>query len=71
MLAVGSTGHGAFVGMLVGSVMEHCVGHARCPVVVVRHCENAAEGTLISRGSFSVGTGQATKKEIGKGKIQR
>lgn len=23
-------------GMLLGSVSQHCVGHARCPVVVVR-----------------------------------
>ncbi len=36
LLVVGSRGHGAFVGMLVGSVSEHCVSHAPCPVVVVR-----------------------------------
>lgn len=36
LLVVGSRGHGAFVGMLVGSVSEHCVSHATCPVVVVR-----------------------------------
>ena len=37
LLVVGSRGHGAFVGMLLGSVSEHCVSHAQCPVVVVRH----------------------------------
>lgn len=37
LLVVGSRGHGAFVGMLLGSVSEHCVTHAPCPVVVVRH----------------------------------
>jgi nucleotide-binding universal stress UspA family protein len=37
MLVVGSRGHGAFMGMLLGSVSEHCVSHAPCPVVVVRH----------------------------------
>jgi nucleotide-binding universal stress UspA family protein len=36
LLVVGSRGHGAFVGMLLGSVSEHCVSHAPCPVVVVR-----------------------------------
>ncbi len=42
LLVVGSSGHGAFVGMLLGSVSEHCIGHASCPVVVVRHHEKAA-----------------------------
>lgn len=37
LLVVGSRGHGAFMGMVLGSVSEHCVSHAPCPVVVVRH----------------------------------
>jgi nucleotide-binding universal stress UspA family protein len=36
LLVVGSRGHGAFAGMLLGSVGSHCVSHATCPVVVVR-----------------------------------
>jgi nucleotide-binding universal stress UspA family protein len=36
LLVVGSRGHGAFVGMLIGSVSQYCVTHAHCPVVVVR-----------------------------------
>jgi nucleotide-binding universal stress UspA family protein len=28
--------HGAFTGMLVGSVSMHCVSNAACPVVVIR-----------------------------------
>jgi nucleotide-binding universal stress UspA family protein len=36
LLVVGSHGHGAFTGMLVGSVSMYCVTHAHCPVVVVR-----------------------------------
>ena len=37
MLVVGSRGHGAFMGMVLGSVSEYCASHAPCPVVVVRH----------------------------------
>jgi nucleotide-binding universal stress UspA family protein len=36
LLVVGHRGHGAFTGMLVGSVSMHCVTNAACPVVVVR-----------------------------------
>jgi nucleotide-binding universal stress UspA family protein len=36
LLVVGSHGHGAFTGMLVGSVSIHCVTGAHCPVVVIR-----------------------------------
>jgi nucleotide-binding universal stress UspA family protein len=36
LLVVGSRGHGAFRGMLLGSVSIHCVTGAHCPVVVVR-----------------------------------
>ena len=82
MLVVGSSGHGAFVGMLLGSVMEHCVGHARCPVVVVRerglgHIDNpgAVFGRPFGRARdprdplrllLITATGR-----IGKGKVQR
>jgi nucleotide-binding universal stress UspA family protein len=36
LLVVGSRGHGEFTGMLLGSVSEHCVTNAHCPVVVFR-----------------------------------
>jgi nucleotide-binding universal stress UspA family protein len=35
MLVVGSRGHSTFAGVLLGSVSQHCVQHAPCPVVVV------------------------------------
>ncbi len=35
LLVVGSRGHGAFTGMLLGSVGLHCATHSPCPVVIV------------------------------------
>ena len=37
LLVVGHHGHGAFTGMLLGSVSIHCVTGAFCPVVVIRN----------------------------------
>jgi nucleotide-binding universal stress UspA family protein len=36
LVVMGSRGHGAFTGMLLGSVSEFLATHAHCPVVVMR-----------------------------------
>ena len=36
LLVVGSRGHGGFTEALLGSIGQHCVQHATCPVVVIR-----------------------------------
>lgn len=41
LLVVGSRGHGEFAGMLIGSVSEHCVANAHCPVLVWRRSDHS------------------------------
>jgi nucleotide-binding universal stress UspA family protein len=36
LLVVGSRGHGAFTGVLLGSVSQHCAHLSPCPIVIVR-----------------------------------
>ncbi len=36
LLVIATRGHGKLVGFLLDSVSEHCVTHARCPVLVYR-----------------------------------
>lgn len=42
LLVVGSRGLGGFAGVLLGSISQHCVRHATCPVLVARQPRSRA-----------------------------
>ncbi|UKY47915.1 universal stress protein [Streptomyces inhibens] len=55
MMVLGSRGHGAIAGFLLGSVSLHVLGRAQCPVVTVRE----EEATTYGRPEVVVGVQEA------------
>jgi len=53
LLVVGTRGRGPITGLLLGSVGQHVVAHARCPVMVARPRESPTSGATRRRPGVS------------------
>nr|WP_239028826.1 universal stress protein [Pseudonocardia acidicola] len=59
MVVVGSRGHGAVFGLLIGSVTQHVSQHAECPVVVVREPADPQQRRIVVGVDGSPGSNEA------------
>lgn len=68
LLVVGSRGHGGFTGLLLGSVSQHVIAHAGCPVVVV-HEHRASTGRIVVGVDGSPEAEQALRWAVGQARL--
>lgn len=64
LLVVGSRGHGGFVEALLGSVSQHCVHHATCPVVIIRDSDGVNPGSEPRRPVRRAGTLRSARLDL-------
>jgi nucleotide-binding universal stress UspA family protein len=68
LLVVGSRGHGGFTSLLLGSVSQHVIAHAGCPVVVV-HEHRTSTGRIAVGVDGSPESEQALRWAAGQARL--
>jgi nucleotide-binding universal stress UspA family protein len=70
LLVVGSRGHGALAGALIGSVSQQCLHHAPCPLAIVHVAHYAQHGRIVVGVDASPGSDIALAWAVGEARLR-